>query len=421
MDHVWQLALVAVLVAINALFAGSELALISLRPGQIERFATGGAGGRAVARLARDPNRFLATIQIGITLAGFMASAAAAVSLSAPLVPVLDGLGGAAEAVAIVVVTLILSFLTLVFGELAPKRIAMQHAEGWALLVARPLDLIAAFARPVVWLLSASTNAVVRLAGGDPSRRGEEITEEEIRALIESHTTFTPEERRVISGALEVGERSLREVLVPRHRVFLLHEDTPAREALPMIAASGHSRVPVYRDSPDDVVGMVHLRELLDVSQPVGEVMVPIPAFPESANVLATLRDLQVARQQMAMVVDEHGGFEGIVTVEDLVEEIVGEIYDEYDRDILSVVKASDGSIILPGRFPVHDLSDLGIRAPEGAYATVAGLVLDELGRIPSIGESIELDEWRLQVAAMHRTSITSIRAIPAKREHLPP
>ncbi|MGE3961296.1 MAG: hemolysin family protein [Dehalococcoidia bacterium] len=417
MEHLWQLGLVALLVVINALFAGSELALISLRPGQVERISSRGAGGRAVARLAQDPNRFLATIQVGITLAGFMASAAAAVSLSEPLVPLFEGLGDADEVAAIIVVTLILTFFTLVFGELAPKRIAMQHAEGWALLVARPLDLLAVATRPVVWLLSTSTNVVVRLAGGDPTRRGEEVTEEEIRELVESQATFTPEERRVIAGALEVGERSLREVLVPRHRVLLLQRDMPAPEALAVIAASGHSRIPVYGASADDIVGMVHLRQLIDTRAPVGEVMTPIPAFPESANVLTTLRDLQVERQQMAIVVDEHGGFEGIVTVEDLVEEIVGEIYDEYDRDILSVVRASDGSILLPGRFPVHDLPDLGIDAPDGPFATVAGLLLEELGRIPSVGDSIDLGAWRLRVDSMQRTTITSVRATPAPVE----
>ncbi len=222
MSDVWQIGLVLGLVAINAAFAGSELALVSLREAQLARLELASRGGRVLAKLARDPNRFLATIQIGITLAGFMASATAAVSLSERVVPLLEPLGDADEVMAIVLVTLVLTFFTLVFGELAPKRIAMQHTEGWALAVARPLDLLARIARPAVWLLSASTNIIVKLLGGDPSRQREDITEEELRDMIAAQESLTPDEQQVISGALEIGDRTLREVLVPRPRVFAL-------------------------------------------------------------------------------------------------------------------------------------------------------------------------------------------------------
>ncbi|MEX2032068.1 MAG: hemolysin family protein, partial [Dehalococcoidia bacterium] len=377
MSDLWQIALVAGLVALNAVFAGSELALVSLRPGQVERMGKRGGSGRAVARLAVNPNRYLATIQIGITLAGFLASATAAVSLAEPLVPAFEVFGGGAEVVAIIAVTLVLTFVTLVFGELAPKRIAMQHPEGWSLVVGRPLDILATAARPAVWLLSAATNTVVALAGGDPSRQREDVTEEELRDMVAAQVSLSPDERQVISGALEVGDRSLRQVLVPRRAVFALPAATPVSEALPQIVASTHSRVPIFRTTPDTIFAAVQLRQLIGQDGVLGDFATPVLSLPESSSVLGALRAMQRRRQQMALVVDEYGGIVGLVTTEDLVEEIVGEIYDEDDRDVVAVARRPDGSVDLPGTFPIHDLVDLGIiDVPEGAYATVAGLIL---------------------------------------------
>jgi putative hemolysin len=409
----WELGLVAVLIVLNALFAGSEMALVSLRPGQVDRLATRGGAGRALARLAADPNRFLATIQIGITLAGFLASAAAAVNLAEPLVPVFAVFGGAAELAAIVVVTLALTFLTLIFGELAPKRVALQHPERWALIVSRPLDLLATAAHPAVWMLSTATNLVVRLLGGDPRRQRGEITEEEIRQMITTQVSLTAEEKQVITAALVVGDRTLREVRVPRHLVVKLHADLPAGDGLQQLLDSGHSRAPVFRDSAEDIIGVVGIRDLIGRSGSVEAAIGSMPAFPESAGVLVTLRDLQHAHQQMAIVVDEFGGFEGIVTVEDLVEEIVGEIYDEYDRDVAAVMQRADGSIDLPGSFPFHDLIDLGIEVPEGSYTTVAGFLLEQLGHIPDPGEHIEVYGWCLTATEVTQTSIVRVEAKP--------
>jgi len=415
MSDFWELGLVTLLVALNALFAGSEIALLTLRPAQIERLRLRGGAGRALGRLSDDPNRYLATIQIGITLAGFLASAAAAVSLAEPVVPILGFLGDAADVAAIMLITLVLTFFTLVFGELAPKRIAMQYPEGWAMLVARPLNVLATAARPAVWLLSTSTNLVVRLVGGDPSRQRDEVSEEELREMVVAQASLSDIEKQVISGALEVGERSLREVLVPRHALFSLRADLPIEEALPAVLESGHARVPVWTGTTDGIVGVVRLRELVGVTGSLADVMTPIPMFPESAGVLTTLRDLQKERQQMAVVVDEHGGVEGIVTIEDLIEEIVGEIYDEYDKDVRAVIHHEDGTLELPGAFPVHDLVDLGIAAEEGSYATVAGLILDRLHRIPDVGDQVELGDWTLTVAEMSRSTITRVRAVPAR------
>jgi putative hemolysin len=411
MSDIWQLALVTALVVSNGLFAGSEIALISLRPAQIKRLALRGGTGRALARLAADPNRFLATIQIGITLSGFLASAAAAVSLAEPLVPLLAVFGDAADVIAVMLVTIVLTFVMLVFGELAPKRVAMQHPEGWAMLVARPLEWLAVGSRPAVWLLSASTNIVVRLAGGDPTRQREEVGEEELRDMIATQQSFTTEERKIIAGALEIGDRTLRQVLVPRQSVFALPGHMDMAAALAAIVDSGHSRVPIYRTGLDDIFAVAQLREVIGRTGVLSDAASPLQTLPETAPVLATLRNLQRARQQMAVVVDEFGGVEGIVTVEDLVEEIVGEIYDEDDRDVGSVVRLPDGGMLLPGSFPAHDLIDLGIDIPEGSYATVAGLILEELGRIPVAGEAVTADGWEFTVRRMHHRAINQVHA----------
>ncbi|WP_028922140.1 hemolysin family protein [Pseudonocardia acaciae] len=415
----FNLVLVGVLVLINAVFAGSEIALISLREGQLRQLERhGGAGARTLARLARDPNRFLATIQIGITLAGFLASATAAVTLAQPLVPPLGFLGAAAEAVAIALVTVVLTFVTLVFGELAPKRLAMQYARRWALLVARPLDALAAIARPAVWTLGAATDLVVRLFGGNPSAAREQLSPEELRDLVVGHRGLTAEQRTIISGALEIHERTLRAVLVPRREVFTLAADLPIARARAELAASGHSRAPVVTSGDlDDTVGIAHLRELLGERGAARDVVHPAVVFPESVRVSDALRRFKNERQQFALVADEHGSVAGIVTLEDLLEEIVGEIYDETDRDVMAVQPQPDGSLSLPGTFPVHDLPDLGVvlaDAPRGDYTTVAGLVLAVLERIPDApGDTVALTDWTVEVTEVAHHAITGVRLRP--------
>ncbi|SCG81513.1 MULTISPECIES: hemolysin family protein [Micromonospora] len=418
MQSYWsQLALVGVLVVLNAIFAGSEMALVSLRDSQVQRLERTSRAGRVLARLAKDPNRFLATIQIGITLAGFLASAAAAVSLARPLVPLLGFLGGAAETVAIVLVTLVLTFVTLVFGELAPKRIAMQRAERWALLVARPLDILSSFTRPAVWLLGATSDLVVRLAGVDPKHQPDEIGPDELRDIVAGNHGFTKEQRTIIAGAVEIADRQLRAVLVPRLQVFTLDSGTTAEAARLLLAATGHSRAPVVRHGGlDDAVGVIHLRDLVGVpdDRPVDDCARPPMLLPDSLPVVDALRQFKAERQHIALVVDERGAVDGIVTLEDILEEIVGEIYDETDRDVRSVRTEADGSLVLPGTFPVHDLVDIGVEVPNrpaGDYTTVAGMVLSCLGHIPTVaGESVTIDEWEITVTDVDQRAITQIR-----------
>ena len=422
-DVLPQLGLVAVLVVLNAAFAGSELALVSLREGQLQRLEERGGSGAVLAGLAREPNRFLATIQIGITLAGFLASASAAVSLAGPLESPLGFLGGAARPVSIIAVTIVLSYVTLVFGELAPKRVAMQRAEQWGLLAARPLAVLSRVTRPAVWLLSRSADVAVRLFGGDPDQQREVVTEEEIRDLVAAQGTFSPQQREIIDGAFEIAQRRLGEVLVPRREVVVISQDAPTDDAIATLLRSGRSRAPVVeRHDLDTTLGIVHLRDLVAATGGVaGDHLTPATFHPESAAVLDVLRRMQHDRQHLAIVVNEHGGAEGIVTIEDLLEEIVGEIYDETDRDILSVQRDADGTMVLPGQFPVHDLTDLGVTLPSGNYSTIAGAVLDALGRIPEHGgDVVTIEGWDIEVREVEARAIRQVALRPHPTEAPP-
>jgi putative hemolysin len=412
-----RLGLVAILVLLNALFAGSEIALISLRDTQVQQLASRGKRGRVLARLARDPNRYLATIQIGITLAGFLASATAAVSLAEPLVPLLGFLGAAAGPTAIVAVTVVLAFFTLVVGELAPKRIAMQRTEPWALLAAPGLNLLSTLSRPVVWVLGKTTDLLVALAGVDPRATREEVSTEEIRDLVASRAGMSTEQRTIISGAFEIADRTLREILMPRREVLALPADMSAAQAVTVLATAGHTRAPVVRGPElDNAIGVVHLRDLIGNggTSMVADHARPPLLLPETLTVIDALRQMRAARQHLAMVVDEHGATGGIVTLEDVLEEIVGEIYDETDQDIQTVIRQPDGSLLLPGAFPIHDLPDLGVdldRDDNGTYTTIAGLILDRLGHIPTApGETVDLDGWNASVTDIDQRAITTVR-----------
>ncbi|MDY6869108.1 MAG: hemolysin family protein [Actinomycetota bacterium] len=422
-DYWLNVALVAALILVNGLLAGSEAAFISLREGQLRELEhRGGRRNLTVVGLAREPNRYLATIQLGITLAGFFASATAAVTLAEPLAPLLGFLGtGAQTAVSVAVVTVAVAGVTLVLGELAPKRLAMQYARRWALVVASPLSALSAVAAPIAWVLGRATDLVVRILGGDPAVGQEEPTIEEFGQLITGLGGLTAEQRTIMSGALEIHERSLREVIVPRTAVFRLNGELSLQRARTDLAASGHIRAPVARSGElDDAIGVVHLRDLLGDDGTVAEVTRPVLRLPDSLRVTVALRQLLAAHEHLALVVGEHGGVDGIVTLEDLLEEIVGEIYDEADEadeDIRTAEALPDGSRLLPGTFPIHDLPDVGIElsgTPPGDYTTVAGLVLCVLGRIPTVpGDRVDLPPHRLEVTGVGRHAITEVRILP--------
>src|SRR5215210_7179352 len=409
-----DLAIVAACLLVNALLAGSEIAFVTLRDTQLTRIEQRGDRGRVLARLARDPTRFLTTIQLGINLAGFLASASVAQELADRLDGPLDFLGGAASIVSFGLVLLGLTYLTMVLGELAPKRLAMQRAESWGLVAARPIAGLDAVARPVVWLVGKSVDLVVRVLGGNPDARSEDVTEEEVRDMIAT-SVETEDQRTILSGAFEAAERTLREIVVPRSQVVALPFDAAAPQARADLVASGHTRAPVYAGDLDDVRGVIHLIDLVDADGPVGAHVRPAIVLPEAVSVLDALRRLRTDRQQMAVVVNEHGATEGIVTVEDLLEEIVGDLYDEFDPDLGTVEREDGGAVVLPGDYPVHDLPDLGIELPEGPYATVAGWALARLGHIPHAHEQVEADGWRVEVLEVEKRAIKRVRMFPLR------
>src|SRR4051795_3826283 len=301
--------MVVVFVLIGGAFSGAEIALVSLRESQVRAMAEGGRRGQAVQRLLSDPNRFLAAVQVGVTLAGFFSAAFGASTLSAPLADRLEGLGmseGLAGTLALVLVTIAISYLSLVVGELTPKRLALQRAEGFALIVATPLNAIAKLSRPVIWLLSASTNVLVRLLGGDPKASGEAISQEELGGLVTAHESLSSGERRLIGEVFRAGDREVREVMTPRTEVDFLEASMTASRAAKQVSDSSHSRYPVVGRDEDDVLGFVHVRDLFLPNHPagraatVGDLVREVKRLPGTAGVLTALSQMRRGEQQLA-------------------------------------------------------------------------------------------------------------------------
>ena len=416
---VLNIALVVVFVLIGALFAAAEIALVSLRDSQVKNLAGRGKRGQAVARLNEDPNRFLAAVQVGVTLAGFMSAAFGGATLSDDLAPILVGWGvpaGAAHLTALVTITLAISYLSLVLGELAPKRLALQRAESMALWAAPVLDLLARWARPVIWLLSVSTNVVVRLLGGDPKAQREQISDEELRELVTAHHTLGEEERRIVEEVFEAGDRQLREVMIPRTEVDFVDASTPVFKAAKLASERPHSRYPVIRGSADDVAGFVHVRDLFspDVSARsarVGDLARQTLQLPWTLPILAALTDMRREGVHLAIVADEYGGTAGIVTLEDLVEELVGDIKDEYDVDETETTRHRGGDVEVDGLLNLDDFEDeTGLALPDGPYETVAGYIVAQLGHVPAIGEAVTYDHHRLVVTELDGRRVARVR-----------
>ncbi|WP_395704767.1 hemolysin family protein [Rhodococcus ruber] len=416
-----DILLVLVFVLIGGVFAGTELALVSLRESQIRALEERGRRGRRTAELAKNPNRFLSAVQIGVTVAGFFSAAYGASAIAPDLVPALESWGlpaAAASAVSLTGTTLVIAYLSLVLGELVPKRIALQRSTGVSLLTAPTLDRFATLMRPVIWLLSVSTDGLVRLLGADPARRSEEITHEELRDLLLSHSAVPEDERTVLAEVFDAGQRSLLEVMRPRTEVDFLPADTPLPAAREQALAGAHSRYPVVGTSLDDVVGFVHLRDLLladpATAPTVADVCRPILALPASKPALATLSLMRRTNDQIALVVDEYGGTAGIATLEDIVEEIVGEIGDEFEPTGQAAppsAPAQAGTQQVDGLLIVEDFErDTGIGLPKGPYETVAGCMVHHLQRLPRLGDSITLDGHRLTVSELDGHRIARVR-----------
>lgn len=414
-------ALVLAFILIGGVFAATEIALVSLRESRIRSLAERGRRGARTAALARNPNRFLAAVQIGVTVAGFFSAAFGASTIAPDFVPTLHDWGlsdRAADLVALVGTTLVIAYLSLVLGELVPKRIALQRSTGVALATGPPLDRFAGLMRPVIWLLSVSTDLLVRLLGGDPARKSEDVTPEELRELLIGHDALPEEQRHVLSEVFDVGNRSLAEVMRPRTEVDCLEADTTIERARDRAVTLGHSRFPVVvGGSLDDVLGFVHLRDLLradpDATPVVADVCRPLPQFPGSKRALATLAEMRRDNTQMVLVIDEYGGAAGIATLEDIVEEVVGEIGDEFDREAPrpDAGPPDDGSRTIDGRLLIGDVEHAtGIPIPAGPYDTVAGFVMHELQRLPLPGDAVTVAGRRWTVTELDGHRITRIR-----------
>jgi putative hemolysin len=413
----WDVLVVLAFILIGGFFAAAEMALVSLREGQVRALAKRGKRGQRAARLAHDPNRFLAAVQIGVTVATLLSGAFGAATLVGDfrrwLVHQMPA--SVADPLAFVLVTLVIAFFSLVLGELAPKRIALQRQERISLISAPVLDRIAALARPVVWLISVFVNLVVRMLGGDPKVGRGTMSSDELRDLVAGHQNLTPDERHIVREVFDAGKRQIREVLVPRTEVDFLPASMPLTQAIMVAAGGTHSRFPVFEDSYDDVIGFVHARDLLDPgrngSVRVGDIKRPVKMLPTSKTVMSALSEMRRDHAHLAIVVDEYGGTAGIVTLEDLVEELIGDIQDEYDAEGYPSRRLRTGEIEVDGLMNLDDFAEqTGIELPDGPYETVAGYLMSALGHLPQTGESAELDGSRLTVTELDGRRISKVR-----------
>ena len=369
---------------------------------------------------------FLSAIQIGVTLSGFFSAAYGASALAPALAPVLESWGlspPAAQSTAFIAMTLVVAYLSLVFSELVPKRLAMQNAEAFTRVLSPPLTGFATLMRPVIRLLSVSTNAVVRLLGADPNLKNLPISQQELLEMVKASPVLADESRSILADVFGAGQRLLQEVMRPRPLVEFLPASLTLAEASRRVHTLPYSRYPVTGESPDDVLGFVHVRDLLGRSPDaaadilLGDIVRPILFLPGTATVVPTLSRMRRGNSHIAVVVDEYGGTDGIVTLEDLVEELVGEIYDEYDtdRDPEDRHLVVEGELMVDGALILQEFARLtGMELPEGQYETVAGYILDRLGRMAVPGDTVSAPGGRLRVLDVDHHRIRAVRVVPA-------
>jgi putative hemolysin len=410
-----ELLIIVLLVFLNAIFVAAEIALVTIRRTRVDQLVEEGRrGARRVRELTAQPGRFLAVIQLGITFIGFLAAAFAGASLARGLegffatIPAVEAY---ATALALLIVTALLSFFTIVFGELVPKTLALATPERYALLLAGPVDVIGRILRPIVWALERVTALVNRVLGvGDVDQN--QISTEELKLLVErggEQGILEAEEEQMIHAVIELGDRRVHEVMVPRIAMAAVPASASLDEAIGTIVEHGHSRIPVYEDSVDEIVGILYAKDLLPFfresagARPELRSLLRPPVYiPESMTVDDLLHEFQRRKVHIAIVLDEYGGTAGLVTIEDLLEEIVGEIQDEYDVEEPMVVQLSDDEARVDGRASIDDLgdlfdTDLGLE-DEDEYDTVGGLIYHRIGGVPSPGDQVVVDGLRLTV-----------------------
>jgi putative hemolysin len=406
---------------LGAIFVAAEIALISLREGQAKAMAERGRRGRKVAELAGHPNRFLAAVQVGVTLSGFLSAAFGADQLGDYLIPALESAGlseGVSAGLSLVILTLVIAYFSLVLGELVPKRIALHKTESIALAVATPVAIISKVFKPLIWLLAHSSDLILRVLGIDPKASREEISEEELVDLVTGHKALTEEERDIVEEVFNASERLVHEIMVPRTEVDFLDASLTFAEAIEIAKKKAHSRFPVVRGNSDEVIGFIHVRDLLDTTsskknqdKTIIELIRKIMFLPGTKGVLPALSEMRAQRQQIAIVLDEYGGTDGIVTLEDLVETLIGDIHDEYDSHDVEVSSPNTGEFKIDALISLEDLQEeTGIEIPEGPYETLSGFVMHELGRIPSINDEIAIPGAKIKVISMEGKRVGTLQ-----------
>lgn len=412
MDVIVQLVILGVLILINAFFAAAEIALVSVSDARIRSLVEqGNRRARLIERTTHDSTRFLATIQVGITLAGFFTSATAATELSLPLAVVLNpNLGDLSRPVSFAIVTIITAFMSLVFGELVPKRLGLRNAEAVALFTIQPISWLGRFALPLVKLLSTTTNLILRLTGNSPSEEESRVNVEEIKAMVDAARvggTVGEQQQRIIYGAVELGNLQVRAIMVPRVEIQYLKTTTSLQEAFVIVSQNAHTRLPVCTEDIDHIVGILHVKDLIqplphlqDPALDIQELLRPVRYVPETKTAADLLREMQRDRLHIVIVRDEYGGTAGLVTLEDILEEIVGEIRDEYDaEEEKEFRRLEEHSGIFKIRASIATVNnELGVHLPREEAATLAGLFLEELQRSPEAGDFLEIDQIQLLV-----------------------
>ena len=411
------------LTVLNGYFSMSEMALTTAKRASLEHDAE--EGDRRAARaleLSTDSTDFLATIQVAITLVGFFSATVSSNTLSEPLTDWVESFGVApltavAPVASPVVITLIVSYLSIVIGELVPKRIGLSDAEGMAKSVAGPISAFRKIAKPLVWLTQASANGLSALLGIKSADDRQNVSEEEIRYMISEQDTLLDEEKRIIHEVFDLGDAVAREVMVPRVDVTMCEETDTLSDVLSIMRETGFSRVPIYREDLDCIVGIAHIKDLIEPvlaghgDMRVGEVVRDATFVPDTKDILPLLSEMQTAHEQIVVVVDEYGGTAGIITIEDIVEEFVGEIEDEFDPDNKYLTRLSRREWLVDGRFSCDDAIELGWPIEESDdYETVAGWILDMCDSVPDIGEVFERDGYKFKVQSMRGQRISLVR-----------
>ncbi|TYU00927.1 hemolysin family protein [Listeria monocytogenes] len=418
-----QLILIVVLTMLNAFFASAEMALVSLNKNRVKSQAeTGDKKAVMLAKLVDDPSKFLATIQVGITLAGFFSSASAATSIATRLESVFGGSSFAKE-LSIIVVTIVLSYITLVFGELYPKRLALQKSEKIARVSVRPIMAVGVVLRPFVKFLSFSTDILVKLTRMEKNTDNEKMTREEMQLLIETGRrdgVIEVEELQMLRGVFEMDNKYAREVMVPRTDAFMVDAEIESEELCDALLSENFSRVPIYTGDQDSVLGILHMKDFFAEARKSGFENIDVKALVKDAYFAQEtmfiddlLKNMQRTRNQMAILMDEYGGVAGIVTVEDLLEEIVGEIDDENDVFSDEVKKIDETTFIVEGRMPLDDFNEMfHVELPSRGVDTVAGFVLTLTGTIPEEDDKVvvEYGTLRFTVEEMNDARLVSVR-----------